>query len=288
MRQIPIFELVPNPVVADEPQHIIVSGDYSNDFHGSYWLEPSGTKLPFYTYNLTTNLPPYGTELIPATTFSVKQNSGFDGSYTTYTTQSSTDPYTGAVYDSGTGRTKIYVSNLMPQGASLNTGVILGISTYKFNVAGGSPVVVDERVVKETLAVSLVGRFSEVWGEVLQQNILSVAQNFASPVAPSNPMVGMSWFDTMATQLKIWDGTQWVAITSSIASFTHTQTTSAASWVVPHNFNLPSPFIADVSVFVNTANGVKAILPTDISFTNANTITVSFNTSYTGYVIVKK
>jgi hypothetical protein len=288
MRQISIYELVPNPTIADEPQHIIVDGDYTEAFHGAFWKDASGTEFPYYTYNLTTNLPPYGTELIPATTFMVKQNSGFGGNYTTYTKQTSDGSYNSAVYDAATNRTKIYVSNLMPQGTSVNTGVIVGISTYKFNIVGGTPKYVDERSLDESMPIGLVGRFSEVWGEIVQQNLLTLAQNFAGPIAPVNPVLGQTWFDSASSQLKIYDGSQWVAITSSIASYTHTQTTSAAAWIVDHNFNLPSPFIADVNVYVNTANGVKIMIPSDITFVSANRISISFNSSYSGYVIVKK
>lgn len=288
MRQISIYELVPNPSVANEPQHIIVDGDYTAAFHGSYWRDANGTKYPYYTYNLTTNLPPYGVELIPATTFLVRQNQQFDGSYMVYTKQNSSDAYSSTSYDSATGKTKIYVSNLMPQGTMTNIGVIRSISTYKFNVAGTGAMYVDERSIVEDRSVALVGRFTEIWGEVIQQNLLNIAQNFAGPTAPASPVLGQTWFDSQSSQLKIYDGSGWIAITSSIASFTHTQTTSASSWIVDHNMNLPAPFIADVTVYANTSNGVKIIIPNDITFVSANRISVSFNSNFSGYVMVKK
>lgn len=288
MRQISIYELVPNPTIAAEPQHIIVEGDFTQAFHGSYWVNSTGTKVPFYTYNLTTNLPPYGYELIPATTFYVKENQSFDGQYTVYTTQSATDTYDSVVYDSNTDRSKIYVSNLMPQGNVVNVGVIRGISTYKFNISGGSPLYVDERSIDEARSVAFVGRFAEVWGEAVQQNMINIAQNFSGPIAPAAPFTGQTWFDTGSTQLKVFDGVQWVAITSSIASYTHTQTTAASTWLVDHNFGLQAPYIADVNVYVNTSNGVKIMMPSDVSFISATRLSVSFNSNYTGYVIVKK
>jgi hypothetical protein len=288
MRQISIFELVPNPTTPNEPQHIIVDGDLSQAFHGSFWKNAAGTVFPFYTYNLTTNLPPYGTNLVPATTFYVKNNSDFDGQYTVYTKLASDSAYEPAVYNSTTNKTKIYVSSLMPQGTTVNVGVIQGISTYKFNIVGGSPLYVEEREINEDYPVAIVGRFSEVWGEVLQQNLLLLSQNFAGTVAPVNPILGQSWFDTQSAQLKIWTGGNWVAITSSVASYNHTQTTAAATWTVTHNLGTSAPFIADVKVYVNTSNGVKMMMPSDISFINANTITISFTSNYSGYATVRK
>lgn len=288
MRQISIFELVPNPTTPNEPQHIIVDGDLTQAFHGSFWKNAAGDTFPFYTFNLTTDLPPYGTDLIPATTFYVKGNVEFDGLYTVYTKSASDDVYTGAIYDSVTEKTKIYVSNLMPQGVNVNIGTVQGISTYKFNIAGSAPVYVDERSINEDLPVTIVGRFSEVWGEVLQQNLLSLSQNFAGTVAPANPLLGQPWYDTQTAQLKIYTGTEWVAITSSVASYNHTQTVAAASWTINHNLGTLTPFIADVNVYVNTSNGVKMMMPSDISFIDANNITVSFTSAYTGYAVVRK
>jgi hypothetical protein len=55
-----------------------------------------------------------------------------------------------------------------------------------------------------------------------------------------------------------------------------------------NDFYLSGVRLADVNVYVNTANGVKIMIPSDITFVSANRISISFNSSYSGYVIVKK
>lgn len=286
MRQISIFEVTTNPTSANEPQSFTVSGDVRDIFHGSYWTTGVNV-IPFYTYNPQSNPQPYGTYVVPATTFFVADNSDFGGSYTVYTKQSASDPYDSCVYNASTNRTKIYVSTIMPQGTKLNVGVITQISTYKFTL-GSSSLVVREREENNSLPITLVGRFTPVWGEIVQQNLLKIAQNFASTTAPVNPQQGMTWFDSTSGQLKLWSGTVWVPITNSVSEFRFHQTTAASSWTITHNLNLAAPYIADITLFVDTANGVKMIAPQDITFTSANVLTVSFTSNYTGYAIIKK
>lgn len=286
MRQIPIFEITPNPSTANEPQSFTVSGDVRDIFHGSYWTNGASI-VPFYSYNAQSNPAPYGTYVVPATTFFVAENSDFGGAYTVYTKQNASDAYDSCVYNASTNKSKIYVSTIMPQGTKLNVGVITQISTYKFSI-GNSYIVVNEREENNTLPISLVGRFTPVWGEIIQQNLLRLAQNFASTTTPSNPPTGMSWFDKNTGQLKIWNGTVWVPVTNSVSEFKYRQTTAASSWTITHNLNLAAPYIADVTMFVDTANGVKMIAPQDITFSSANALTVSFTSNYTGYAIIKK
>lgn len=288
MREITINEIVLNPSVATEPQHIIVTGDFTTDFHSSYWLLPDGTKSPYYTYNFTSTLAPYGTELIPATTFKIVDNSDFDGVYTVYTQASEdTTMYGATEYDSVTNTTKIYVSTLLPQRSNITNGKIINVSTYKMVVAGGQPVVIDERQTTTIGGINVVGKFSESYGEITQQNFVKLAQNFAGPVAPTSPLLGQAWFDTTTNVLKIWSSTTWVSITQTVLSFRHTQTNAASTWTVQHNMNLPSPFIADVTVFVNTSGGVKQILPNDITFTSKDSITITFTTAYSGIAVIR-
>jgi hypothetical protein len=40
---------------------------------------------------------------------------------------------------------------------------------------------------------------------------LSRGQTVVGPAAPANPVTGQFWFDTVATQLNVWTGYQWIA-----------------------------------------------------------------------------
>ena len=62
-------------------------------------------------------------------------------------------------------------------------------------------------------SLSLSGRDTANWGERLQENMLRIMENFASPIAPPAPTWGQLWYDTGAKILKMYktDGT-WVSI----------------------------------------------------------------------------
>jgi hypothetical protein len=291
MRKVKILSIVTEPIITNEPQYITISGNVLNDFHGDEWVENStGARSPFYTYNLQTNLPPYNTTLLPATTFLISENSHYAGRYTTYS-KLAVDDFDPVVYDSVSNTTKIRLKQLLTEGAGtqLTDGYLTGISTYKLDVVGSNPIQLLETQTNSTAsAIELFGRFNESWGESIQQNFIRIIQHFAGGTAPTNPIIGQLWYDTATNQMKVYGGAAWVAITATVSTFTHTQTTSANSWVINHNLGLAAPFIADISVFVNVGGAVKPIIPSDIVYNSANQTTIIFSSTYTGYVKIRK
>lgn len=71
----------------------------------------------------------------------------------------------------------------------------------------------------------LVGKGITDYGQVVQNNLLYLAENFCSPTPPIPPMVGMVWYKSdnssppagstypAAKGLYVWNGTEWLAIT---------------------------------------------------------------------------
>lgn len=51
-------------------------------------------------------------------------------------------------------------------------------------------------------------------------NGMGVSQNNPGPNPPSNPTLGLPWWDTSTGQLMIWDGTNWIAVGSSVMGVT--------------------------------------------------------------------
>jgi len=80
----------------------------------------------------------------------------------------------------------------------------------------GSITVADQSINQET-SLSFVGKNYTGYAKSLAENFLHLLENFAKATAPINPIIGQLWYDTNVInnpaqpQLKVWDGTAWVA-----------------------------------------------------------------------------
>ena len=80
------------------------------------------------------------------------------------------------------------------------------------NVNKGSIVVEDKTFNSET-SLSLPGRDQGEYGTIVAENFLHILENFANTSSPARPVEGQLWYDTTdnASQLRLYDGTQWVS-----------------------------------------------------------------------------
>lgn len=296
MRRLQILNITPssNPTV---PATFEVGLDFTQLFHGQEWIDGSEARTPYYSYDndpLTgAPQPPLGTGVLLATTFEVVENANgkFNGRYTVYT-----KPSAGGLNSSelnGASNTVIRVNEAMPAGTGteLTTGFITNISTYLLSVTGEASILLLEQQNRQTRPVELMGHRSSGWGEVLFQNLLRQAQSFAGPSAPTNPFLGQLWYDTSTSLLKIRDTSGFNVVNTAFfggAPYRHTQSTAAMVWTVPHGLGLNAPFICTFDFFVDTGGGVfKPILPSDVTFTDANSLTATFTNSFSGYAIIR-
>lgn len=67
-----------------------------------------------------------------------------------------------------------------------------------------------------TTSLNLVGRNFTGYGQYLNENFISLLENFSSTTAPSNPLVGQLWWDTTERHLSVWQGTNWKVVSSSM------------------------------------------------------------------------
>jgi hypothetical protein len=260
------------------------SGDWTSVFQGRFYRDSVGNTQPFYSSATT----PAGYTLIEATTFTVTDNPSYAGRYTVWT-QPSALGQTSSSFSSGQTTVRVVETVGNPSSpADATSGTITNISTYYIAVAGEGAMVVPPGVEMAGRPVDIVGRGFSGWGEIFLQNQVLAVQNFAGPTAPVNPFIGQGWYDTTAGVLKIWGGSSYTAINAGVTSFRHTQTTAQTTWTVTHNLGAPAPYVVLSQFFIDTGGGVyKAILPFDITFVDANTLTVSFTGSYTGYALVR-
>ena len=83
--------------------------------------------------------------------------------------------------------------------------------TIDYTDPGKSPIVVNDGVVDTSTSINLIGKNYSRFGEILNENMLQLLENFANSTAPSNPAEGQLWYDTTNSQLMLYDG-QWYPI----------------------------------------------------------------------------
>jgi len=60
----------------------------------------------------------------------------------------------------------------------------------------------------------LTGKGVVNWGELLQENVVKLLENFASELPPNNPTEGQFWYDASENnkKLTVWNGNKWVVV----------------------------------------------------------------------------
>jgi hypothetical protein len=104
--------------------------------------------------------------------------------------------------------------------------------SYNINKSDGTTLTVLEDGVANTTASSLtlVGQNFVGYGEILQENLVTLLENFAKNAAPSNQLTGQLWFDKTVNQLKLWNGSQWKTMASSSAGLSSPVTPSVGDY----------------------------------------------------------
>ena len=72
------------------------------------------------------------------------------------------------------------------------------------------PIVVEDGTINTETTLSLPGRNSTGYGQVIAEDLLHLLENFASPTEPSRPVEGQLWYNNDTNQLLIYDATSWV------------------------------------------------------------------------------
>jgi len=134
--------------------------------------------------------------------------------------------------------------------------------------------IVEDKTINDDTSLSLVGRYYPGYSKPISENFLHLLENFASNIAPLNPIRGQLWYDTDSTsasptpKLMMWDGGKWVPSGSINRAFDRpTSPSSGDLWVNPttHTLemyignNIWTTFLTDIT----GGTGIKIITVND-------------------------
>jgi hypothetical protein len=94
--------------------------------------------------------------------------------------------------------------------------------SYNINLTNGTTLVPgglsDGSIDISHSSLTLIGRNYAGYGQFLNENFVSLLENFANGTGPSNPLKGQLWWDTTNNILRVWSGTTWKISTGATAS----------------------------------------------------------------------
>lgn len=111
--------------------------------------------------------------------------------------------------------------------------------------------------------VTLIGRNYSGYGVFLNDNFISLIENFASASAPALPIDGQLWFNTTTKDLNLWEGSTWKSVAYLIESGTAPSTTGRQLgdlWWDTTNFQLKLWSGLTVSTLNSTATTTENVL----------------------------
>ena len=93
---------------------------------------------------------------------------------------------------------------------------------YQINKTDGTIVatVADGQVDDLSTDLTLIGKNYSGFGEALNENLVKILENFADAARPTHPIRGQLWFDTAESRLKVYNGAEFIPVSSATISGT--------------------------------------------------------------------
>ena len=90
---------------------------------------------------------------------------------------------------------------------------------YTINKTNGSVLAtIADGTIDNTTDLTLIGKNYSGYGELLNENLVKLLENFANSSAPANKLAGQLWWDTTNGLLKVYNGSTFKIISGSTAS----------------------------------------------------------------------
>ena len=99
---------------------------------------------------------------------------------------------------------------------------------YQINKTDGTIIstVADGQVDTLSTDLTLIGKNYSGFGESLNENFIKLLENFSSTQAPTYPLRGQVWFDTSENKLKVYNGSDFIPVSSATISSSQPETLS--------------------------------------------------------------
>jgi hypothetical protein len=97
---------------------------------------------------------------------------------------------------------------------------------YQINKTDGTIIatVADGQIDNLSTDITLIGKNYSGFGEALNENFVKLLENFSNTTAPTNPLRGQIWYDASESKVKIYNGTDFVPVSSATISSTQPTT----------------------------------------------------------------
>ena len=113
--------------------------------------------------------------------------------------------------------------------------------SYTINKTDGTRLITlkDGTVDIASTDLALFGKGYAGFGERLNENFVKILENFAKNTAPVNKIKGQLWYDTVANQIKVWNGSKFKPVGSSTTGTTQpTNSNTGDMWFDTNNSQL--------------------------------------------------
>jgi len=100
---------------------------------------------------------------------------------------------------------------------------------YQINKTDGTVLttVADGQIDQVSTDITLIGKNYSGFGEALNENLVRMLENFSNGTEPERPLRGQLWFDTRDLKLKIYNGNQFLPVSSATLSRAQPSTLAA-------------------------------------------------------------
>ena len=91
---------------------------------------------------------------------------------------------------------------------------------YQINKTDGTIVatVADGQIDDRSTDITLIGKNYSGFGEIFNENLVKILENFAETTQPDHPLRGQIWFDSSQSKLKVYNGISFVPVSSATIS----------------------------------------------------------------------
>lgn len=91
---------------------------------------------------------------------------------------------------------------------------------YQINKTDGTIVatVADGQIDDRSIDIVLIGKNYSGFGEIFNENLVKILENFADATRPDHPLRGQIWFDSSQSKLKVYNGVSFVPVSSATIS----------------------------------------------------------------------